>query len=60
MKPNDAAEEKENLRVSVAEWFDTDEHPDVISGLELSFAPLYFIVICEEIMWSWSDEGGAD
>lgn len=33
-------------RVAMAEGFDADQHPDVVSGLQLTLAPLHLIVIC--------------
>lgn len=37
------------IRVSVAERFDTDQHPDVVPGLKLTLAPLHLIVICKMV-----------
>lgn len=54
--PNPLECNTEYLRVSVAEWLDADQHPDVIPGLELTLAPLYFVVVCKELISPWSNE----
>lgn len=54
--PNPLECNTEYLRVSVAEWLDADQHPDIIPGLELTLAPLYFVVVCEELISSWLNE----
>lgn len=45
---------REYLRVSVAEWFDADQHSNIIPGLELTLAPLHLIVVCKESICSRS------
>lgn len=40
------------LRVSVAEGFDADQHPNIIPGLELTLAPLHLVVVCKESICS--------
>lgn len=47
--PNPLECNAEYLRVSVAEWLDADQHPDIIPGLELTLAPLYFVVVCKGV-----------
>lgn len=54
--PNPLECDTEYLRVSVAERLDADQHPDIIPGLELTLAPLYFVVVCKELTSSWSNE----
>lgn len=39
----------EYARVAVAERLDADQHPDVVSGLQLTLAPLHLVVICAEL-----------
>lgn len=37
------------IRVSVAEGFDADQHPNIVPGLKLALAPLHLIVICKMV-----------
>lgn len=41
-------------RVSMAEGFNADQHPDIVPGLQLTLAPLHLIVVCIETKCSQS------
>ena len=51
----------EYLRVSVAEWFNADQHPNIIPGFELTLAPLHLVMVCQGAKSSQShqDQGRA-